>query len=84
MKDNLTFSVSHEWIYQYIYEDKNNNGKLHTHLRCKKKYKKRNGSNGRRGQIKNRVSIDDRPGIVEDRIRISDWEADTIIGKAHK
>ncbi len=84
MKDNLPFSVSHEWIYEYIYQDKNKDGNLHTHLRCKKKYKKRNGSNDRRGQIKNRVSIDERPGIVEDRSRIGDWEADTIIGKAHK
>ena len=40
--------------------------------------------NDRRGSIKNRVSIDDRPDIVTDRSRIGDWEADTIIGKAHK
>ena len=77
-------SVSHEWIYQYILQDKQAGGDLYTHLRCKRKRKKRYGSNDKRGQIKNRVSIDVRPAIVEDRIRIGDWEADTIIGKQHK
>ncbi len=84
MKENLPFSVSHERIYTYIYQDKIDGGNLHNHLRCKKKYRKRNRSNDRRGQIKNRVSIDERPDVVEDRSRIGDWEADTIIGKAHK
>ena len=26
--------ISHEWIYQHIYEDKRKNGDLHRHLRC--------------------------------------------------
>ncbi len=25
-------SISHEWIYQYVYTDKQNGGDLHTHL----------------------------------------------------
>ena len=32
----------------------------------------------------NRVSIDERPAIVDTRCRLGDWELDTIIGKAHK
>ncbi|MCH8068001.1 MAG: IS30 family transposase [Candidatus Marinimicrobia bacterium] len=84
MKENLAVSVSHEWIYQYILQDKQTGGDLYTHLRCKRKRKKRYGSNDRRGQIKNRVSIDARPSIVETRSRIGDWEADTLIGKRHK
>ena len=48
------------------------------------KRKKRYGSNDRRGYLKNRVSIDQRPHVVEERSRVGDWEADTIIGKAHK
>jgi IS30 family transposase len=75
--------VSHEWIYQYIYVDKNNAGDLHTFLRCQKERKKRYGSNDRRGKIPNRVSIDERPDVVDERSRIGDWEADTIIGKGH-
>ncbi len=84
MKDNVPFTVSHERIYTRIYQDKDKGGDLYTHLRGRKKYRKRNGSNDRRGSIKNRVSIDERPDIVTDRSRIGDWEADTIIGKAHK
>ena len=41
-------------------------------------------TNDRRGEIKNKVSIDERPAIVEAKERIGDWEADTIIGKQHK
>ena len=73
--------VSHEWIYQYVYADKRRGGDLHAHLRCQKKRRKRYGSNERRGQIRGRVSIDERPEIVEERSRTGDWEADTVIGK---
>ena len=76
--------ISHEWIYQYILQDKENGGDLYLHLRCQKKRRKRYGSYNTRGQIINRVSIDERPAIVDKRSRIGDWELDTIIGKAHK
>jgi len=84
MKKNMEISISHEWIYQYVLKDKLDGGSLYLHLRCKKKRKKRYGSYDRRGTLKNRVSIDERPDMVEERNRIGDWEADTIIGKAHK
>lgn len=76
--------ISHEWIYQHIYQDKFSGGNLHTHLRCRKKRRKRYGSHDRRGQVPNRVFIDHRPAVVEAQTRIGDWEADTIIGKGHK
>ena len=76
--------ISHEWIYQYIYRDKHNGGRLWKHLRCRKKRRKRYGSYEKRGQIPNRVWIDERQQEVEDRIRLGDWEADTIIGKGKK
>ena len=76
--------VSHEWIYQHIYQDKFLGGDLYTHLRCRKKRKKRYGSNDRRGQLVNRVFIDRRPSIVDSQSRIGDWEGDTIIGKNHR
>ena len=84
MKKNMKISVSHEWIYQYVLKDKLAGGSLYLHLRCQKKRKKRYGSNDRRGNLKNRVSIDERPDVVDARSRIGDWETDTIIGKAHK
>lgn len=74
--------ISHERIYQFVLDDKKEGGTLYTHLRCAgKKRKKRYGSKDRRGQIKNRVSIDERPLIVDKKKRIGDWEGDTIIGK---
>lgn len=78
-------SISHESIYQYIWADKRAKGSLYTHLRHRgKKYNKRAHGNNRRGIIPNRRDIDERPTIVEQKSRIGDWEADTIIGKNHK
>ncbi len=77
-------TVSHERIYQYVYADKRRGGTLHQHLRCRKVRRKRYGTHSRRGQIPNRVSIEARPRVVATKRRVGDWEADTIIGKAHK
>ena len=77
-------SVSHERIYQYIYADKAMGGTLFQHLRCRKKRRKRYGSYDRRGQMPNCRSIEERPKIVDQRKRIGDWEADTIIGQNHQ
>ena len=79
-RDSLP-SMSHETIYQRILKDKQAGGTLYTHLRCKKKRRKRYGSNkSLRGCIPNRVDIDQCPVIVDSRERIGDWEGDTIIG----
>ena len=75
--------VSHEWIYQYVLQDKRTGGDLHTHLRCQKPRRKRYGTYDRRGKIPNRKSIEERPAVVECRSRNGDWELDTIIGKNH-
>jgi IS30 family transposase len=77
-------TVSHERIYLYIYADKRRGGTLHSHLRSQKKQRKRYSSYIRRGQIPNRVSIDERPAIVATKGRFGDWEADTVIGARHK
>jgi IS30 family transposase len=78
-------SISHETIYQHILKDKVSGGKLYQHLRhSNKKRKKRYGTYDRRGQIVGRISIDNRPAVVEAKKRIGDWEIDTIIGKNHK
>ena len=81
MEANRETSISHEWIYHYIYADKRAGGDLHKHLRGQKKRRKRYGSYDRRGQIPHRVSIEERPAIVDQRKRIGDWEADTVIGQ---
>ncbi len=74
LKENYGLQISHEWIYQHILMDKHAGGDLHRHLRCQKKRRKRYGSYDRRGRLKNRVSIDERPVIVDTRQRLGDWE----------
>ena len=77
-------TVSIERIYQFIWEDKKQGGELHSHLRRQgRKYRKRGSSKDSRGVIVNRVSIEQRPKIVEQRTRFGDLEVDLIIGKNH-
>ena len=84
LADNTRVCLSHEWIYHYIRIDKQGGGTLYTHLRCRRKQRKKYGSSSTRGQIPDRISIDERPQIVETRTRIGDWEIDTIVGARHK
>ena len=70
-------------IYAFIKNDKYSGGDLYKHLRHKN-YKKHSPSVDNRGRIKNTISIDERPDIVDEKSRIGDWEADTVIGKGHK
>ena len=75
-------SLHHETIYQYILADKQQGGQLYKHLRHQnKRYRKRYGSAYNRTGIPNRRDIDERPAEANNRERLGDWEADTIIGK---
>jgi IS30 family transposase len=77
--------VSAERIYQYIWHDKKQGGQLFQHLRTKgKRYRSRGASKDKRGMIIGRVDITNRPGIIEERVRLGDLEIDTIIGKGHQ
>lgn len=76
--------ISHESIYQYVLKNKRQGGGLYLNLRCQRRRKKRYGSKSQQGRIPMRVSIDERPAVVDERSRIGDWEVDTIIGKNHK
>ena len=74
--------VSHEWIYRHVERDKAPGGELYQHLRHQQKhYRKRYGSQERRGRIIGRIGIEERSSLVEERVRIGDWEGDTIRGK---
>ena len=80
-----TLKISHETIYMHVYNDKRAKGDLWLHLRSQKRNRKRYGSGQeRRGTLKNRISIDERPKIIDLKERIGDWEGDTVIGKDHK
>jgi len=85
IKKHCKDSISHQSIYGYIWKNKKQGGLLYKNLRHqgKKYYKQGKGLSGR-GCIPNRVDIDQRPPIVEEKIRLGDWEVDTIIGASHK
>jgi transposase, IS30 family len=84
LKQEQGIAISHERIYQHIWADKLNGGTLYKHLRHSGKKRKQYGSKDKRGQIRNRISIDDRPMIVSEKTRLGDWEIDTVIGKNHQ
>ena len=84
LKKEQGIRISHEWIYQYLLEDKWAGGNLYKHLRCQKKRRKRYGTYDRRGKLSNCHSIEERPAQVQTRKRIGDWEVDTLLGKQQK
>ena len=86
LKTKTHFSISPERIYQYVAEDAKSGGDLYTNLRQRKKVRRPRGrkSEDRRGQIRNRVSITERPSIVDERSRVGDWEVDTIVSRESK
>ena len=83
--------VSLECIYQWIWECKKSNRKenlpykdLYRYLRHGRRRSKRGNHKNSRGTIKDRVSIEERPGVVESRERLGDVEVDLMMGKGHK
>lgn len=78
-------TVSHETIYRYLLADKKAGGELYKNLRHQANpYRKRYGKPSQRGKIPGRVDISERPTVVDDKTRLGDWEADTVIGKGHQ
>jgi IS30 family transposase len=63
----------------YLYGETAKDPTLGAHFRQKQaKPRRRKGVKDRRGQIPDRVSIDERPKIVEEKTRAGGWEGDTI------
>lgn len=76
--------VSHETIYQMIYEDYQELGKYQQYLRQgRKKRKKRGSLKSKRGGIPGRIGIEQRPTIAGEKKEIGHWESDTVIGGNH-
>lgn len=76
-------SVSHETIYQWIFNEHPGFKKYLRRISKKGKYRRRRGTKIREKQREEAKikRIDKRPRIVEKRERIGDYEGDTIIGK---
>lgn len=74
--------ISTTTIYSRVRENKHEGGDLHTHLRCQKIRRRKYGTGGtKRVRIPNRIGIENRPAIVDQKIRVGDWEGDLIVGK---
>ena len=71
--------VSTERIYQHIREDKLDGGTLWKHCRHRLKHRKR-PVGGKKVIIPDKVSIEERPAVINEKKRFGDWEIDTIVG----
>ena len=71
--------VSCERIYQFIRADKRTGGTLWKQCRHQLKHRKR-PVGGKKVVIPDKVSIDERPDVVNEKQRFGDWEIDTIAG----
>lgn len=85
------YCVSHETIYKWIWEAKHSNHRkhkayknLHKYLRHTGRRQKRGNVKDNRGAITQRVAIEHRPKVVEQRSRIGDIEVDLMMGAQHK
>lgn len=77
--------ISPESIYLYIYAHPE---QAKAKLRCSRKRRRRrsaptNAQKNQRGAIQNRVGIEQRPSVAQDRSRVGDWEGDTVVGRKH-
>lgn len=87
-------NISHEAIYQYIYYQIHRHGYGHIKPECedlrvylRRKRKRRIPKGARRCQriLKPKgTSINDRPIIINERMRIGDWEGDSVESISHK
>jgi IS30 family transposase len=83
--------MSIESIYKWIWQCKHGNKasdipykKIYQHLKHGRRRRKRGARKDSRGIIHNRVSIENRPEIVQQRERLGDIEVDFMLGKNHK
>lgn len=85
LRDERGVSISHEWIYRMVWDDKRAGGDLWRFLRRRgKKYNRRGAQNAGRGVIPDRTDISERPAVVDGKSRLGDWEGDTIVGARHR
>ena len=83
--------VSHECLYQWIWACKHGNKRAHRPFkrlyqepRHGHRRRKRGLRRDSRGVITGRVSIENRPAIVQSRKRVGDIEVDLMMGKNHQ
>lgn len=81
LKRRGLLNISHETIYQYIWQDRHRGGFLYEHLRqSSKQRRKRRNLYESRGRLAGKRMIDTRPKIVDTRRNKGHWEIDTVMG----
>jgi len=79
-------TVSHESIYQYIYNGEGRFEYLYPHLRTKRFKRQRRFDRKKHNKINipERISIHLRPAEINEKSRVGDWETDSIIFSKQK
>lgn len=76
------WSICHETIYRFIYDDRNHNKQLFEFLpRKQKRRRKQTGRSVHKLRIPQRISIHDRPEAIDGRIEFGHWEGDSVEGR---
>jgi transposase, IS30 family len=73
-------SVSHEYVYALLHRDKKRGGRLYRLLKRFGKRKQRLADRDYTTPLPERVGIEARPAIVDERSRLGDCEGDLIVG----
>lgn len=82
---SIGITISHESIYQYIYEREGRYENLYSHLlQGRPKRQRRYGRKTKKSPILERKSIHERPALIETRERVGDWESDSVIFSKQK
>lgn len=77
--------ICHETIYRFIYDKDNQNKNLWEYLPWKRtKRARKHGRKTFRGKIPGRVSIHQRPEVINQRKQFGHWESDTVEGKGRR
>lgn len=71
--------ISHESIYAYIYSDEGKYYGWHRYLRKKRRCRQPKVGRQKRLKIPNRVSIHERPAVIETREEFGHWEGDLMM-----
>ena len=81
-KEDRSWHICPETIYHYIYKSENKTKKLWEYLRRKQVRRRlKGGRKSLRIRIPDRISIHDRPNIVDKRIEVGHWEGDSVLVK---
>lgn len=83
--DDKSWWICHETIYRFIYHPENKKQAWWEYLRRKQKRRRQKGKRkAHRVRIPDRVSIHQRPRVVDRRKQPGHWEGDSVVGKNHQ